>query len=529
MSDGVKSKLPFFLLGLAVIGLGGFLFFQWQAGNALRNAVEQLIANPPAGMTFKVGGIETPFMGNTIAFSDVAMTCETKEGRIDYAAARVELVEPDIAAFLSDSGVTRLAKEVKVTGETVTAPTVTYRLESYTVQDLRADFPALGRELSNVLLMVSESSALLEPASPQEFRELLTRMDGLMTVYETMSMGKYECAGLVLEQDLQGTKVGFRADLYTMDGFSAQEIGPLALQGLSLRIDDRQVATWAAMGWDKFALPNYRELFAVMGSPEAETHPDKVLADVAEILKRQPFNITNIYLKDLRIHDPDQPGGKMVSLAETGLSYAIGGTWHDLDFRFSGLGVDKKWLANDDVDMAEASFALLPETLVMSGELQGRVDTPKQLILSVDCRNASFAIQDVGAAQVSVGVENMNVAYLMAGLPEESVISRLEFSLTDQTLLDCIFAELAAGEEGATPEALRTLYAATAEQNSQALPEGALRELVGNAALFLKTPGGRLTMSVHPPKPLPSAQLETLLLTDPAAIGLSSSFAPGQK
>lgn len=521
-----KRKVGLIAGVLCLLAVAGGFAVKMQYESKIRSDIEKALASLPQPLSAKAEKIDVSFFDKSVTIANLKATYTMKISvgdatqtlPMEYAIDRITATGINIDGFKEGAGAVKLLDSLVLVNTRVTSPQAQSYLARNELKDISGDASQVIAGIAKAL------PAILEVGASPDFeldetgqKEFIAALSGALKAYETVVIGVSSFEDYQSATDLDGTKIEIRLASGQAGKSTIRNMGPFALKGLTVAVDGVQCVAVESLSTGEIVLPSFVGFLDILSGGGA---PNPQL--LKDMFKGQTFALKNLRLKNLEARHPMMRDAPLFTLDEADFSY-VAETAHTVDFTFTKLDVQKAVIAKG-AGLPAAALANLPDTITFEGVIQ-QVATPRETgAYDAECKKMFLKGSGLGEASLSFSIANLNALAFLMRMPQPQV-KNFDLSLTDAGFSEAAFA-VNGLLEGKTSEQARATEVASLRESLEENPETPGKEVIAGMASFLEKPGKSLRIVIAPASPLSLEELETLALTDPAALGLTVTVTP---
>ncbi len=523
MAEQAKRNWKIWILVAVLILAGGGYFAKTMIEKKMAGDIETFLANLPAGYSMKAQSIKVDALSKSAVLTGLSGSGKIGESgvAVTLTADSAEASGLNLNAF-KEKGVTTLAdslvlRNLKINGGDL----FDAQVGMYQIDKMQGDFVALAEQSVKIWSIVragtNADKAGDKAASKKAQADLMAAFKdpAFFAALETVRVGRAATQNyaanftLPAGKDFKGGKFGFLMDSSEGKDYSVGRCGPAFARGLKVTMNGAPLFSLDEMSVQGMDMPSHKEIMKM-----------------GETGDKPPFKDLRISLKDLKLKKLDvvlpTENKDAISMAAFGLSFTMDKGSGALALKVDQLDMPTALLVQDN-PIALSVRELLPKRTLLDKDVDVVVTGKDKDVADVNIKKANASIKDLGAVAISGDI--LDIA--MAGGRSDSLLRKLDISVTDQGAMKIIFTARAM-MEGADADALRATLVALVEAQRDSLPNETLKSVLTSAAEFLKLPGGTVRLTIAPEKPVSTREARMLMMREPEKLGISSSFTPGK-
>lgn len=521
MASGKKNKIAGILVGVLVLaGIGGYFAKNYYEEKMVRD-IQAAMAAIPAPYFLQADSVTVSALSRSANFTGLRGGIQSPEGDMVTTIEQAEVNGLNLNAFGKGQGTVRLASSMVLRNLATKGPGVSGTVARYELADINGDFALIYEEWAKaypVLMEFNKAAASGDAVAVKQAEEQMKVLAPLFKAIETLSVGKLAMQGYAVTMPFQGRSLSAALDSAEMKDYSLRRPGPMRMLGLAASLDGNKLFSLKEVSMDGAELPSYARIFSSLDALSGQDGGKVVLADP-------------IAIKKLRFSELQVPAGKLpltLAAADFSIDLRDGGESAAIAFKIDALDMKKSDL-----------LAVAPKLMVVQGSL------PEQLSFGtgLDCtvKKKEGGASDVSFKTINLSGKDMGEFAMsgdVSGVRSQGLgsplIHKAAFSLTDNGIIDMAFALHAESESAGASQAprdikaMRQQIAAMVEAQRAAMPDPSLQKLNADITALLQQPGGTLRMGIAPANPVAANSAQMVILTNPASLGITSSFTPGK-
>lgn len=513
-----RSRLPLVLVGgllliaCAVFGTGKYL------EHTRIQQLNEALARIPAEYGFSASSVDGSLFGRSLTLKTVTFVLPSEENTLTITVEEASGEGLNPAALLA-SGFTTLADRLTLRNVTVTGKEFTTTADRYILEGIQADVPKFRAAVEEFLAEEKDGGRVSEPGA-KRWEE---------SVLESFVIGLFDCANWRLSGSNGAAGAGGVDGIPSVTIGSARvanyaglTTGPVSLKDIEITDASKKHVTLSIKeaGMAGAALPD---------SESARKMDVDTMFPLGRNTLTREIGVSGLFVRQcaLSMTFPDGTPGA-ISLAEADLNVKIAGEYFLFASHTSMLQLEKKLLfrgagALEDLrNLPETLREIepyLPETIVYNGGFSMEAVAGENGNSIMRIKPVTAGIDGFGSLEFSTEME------FEPNSMKDPLFRQAGMTLTDHGVSDFLF-NLAARDKGITGQQMRgqALMMAGA---SGAMLRGSAKEALRNAVSFLERPGATFSMNIQPSEALDAETLSALFMTDPDALGVTSSVTRG--
>lgn len=515
MSTSRGKKVVFTCAALAVLAAGTF-YINTRMQAAAIGRVQKALSVVPAPHSVRVDAITAGFFGKVVTVR--GLQAGIVVGKDTYAV-RVGETEVKGLADVPHSGgaVLSLVDTLVLRDVSVSGPDYEEKTAEYRIDDVRADLPlivAAWKKLPPGTFMDTPEGT---PEDPDKEKKQLKAGSEFLVALETLYIGKAWNRDSTVTQPTGSGKLTISEEIGQWLEISMRRIGPSYAKGLRVSLDGKELCSLEQVSMDGLALPSLGTIAADAARADENT-------SWRDLVKRQSFALKNLAVKGLSTRGADDLvkglasfSGSFDAAVSGEKALSVSGSW-----RYEDLVLNKD-AVNTLLESNAGIKDVFSDPLQLSGDMAFSLASKDEELIDTLQKSASLRAKGLADIRSTVALEQIPFGFGASW----GKLKNASLSVTDYKGSDLVI-RLLAEAQGKDPKTGRADIVAALEEQAQALPP-ALLPIVSSCIEFIKNPGGTLSLSVDPQKPLPLLESMALIILAPEQLGLSASFKAGAK
>lgn len=515
MSTSRGKKVVFTCAALALLAAGTFYINTRMQATAVER-VQRALSAVSAPHSVRVDAITSGFFGKVMTVSGLQAAVVVGK---DIYAVRVGETEIKGLADVPQSGgaVLPLVDTLVLRDVSVSGPDYEEKTAEYRIEDVRADLPlilAAWKKLPPGTFLDTPGDAQEDP--DKEKKQLKAGSEFLVAL-ETLYIGKIWNRNSTVTQSTGSGKLTISEESGQWLETSLRRIGPSFAQGVRVSLDGKELFGLEQLSMEGLALPSLGTIAA-----------DAVRADEntswRDLVKRQGFALKNLAIKGLSTRDSNAVlkglasfSGSFDAAVSEEKALSVSGSW-----RYEDLVLDKN-AVNSLMESNTGIKDLFSDPLQLSGDMAFSLASKSEELIDALQKNVSLRAKGLADIRSTVVLEQIPFGFGASW----GKLKNASLTVTDYKGSD-LAIRLLAEAQGTDPKTGRADIVAALEEQAQTLPPSLL-PILSSCIEFIKNPGGTLSLSVDPQKPLPLLESMALIILAPDQLGISASFKAGAK
>ncbi|MCC8195102.1 MAG: hypothetical protein LIP28_10705 [Deltaproteobacteria bacterium] len=522
-----KRKIGIIAGIVCLVAVAGVFGVKWQFESTVRADIEKFLAELPPSLHAKAEKIDVSFFDKSVILTNVGGTYTfsiPKSGKeesvlMTFNFARIAASGINMDGFKDGAGTAKLIGTLIAENATIDSPVAKARVERYVVENISADFMLMKTELEKGFPILMAVNAGNQPDA-EETKQVMQAAAGILKAYETMHIGRSSITNYTYGIDVNGEKMDVVLESAEAKDYSIRKMGPLSIQNIKASYKDIPLVALETLSSDEIVLPSFVGLCEILAKD-----PAPMPHTVQGALKGQPFAVKNLRMGGLRVLHPMMRERELFSLADMNVTYAAEDA-HTMTLAFDNLNIDKA-LVTETSALPPQVFAALPDTITLEGKVE-QVTTLKEMnTLDLECKKLFLKGSGLGEGSLSYAVKDLNLMAMAMGMPNRTALKNFDVTMTDHGLSEVLFA-IEGLHSDSTAAETRSIEVESLRNQKDNESSQAGKEILTGLISFLEKPGGTLRIAVAPEQAATVDQLLQAYTMNPAALGLTVTFTPGE-